>query len=311
MLLQHETNFQGKYRLKSTMPDTGEVCSTGWSLNKLYKTANAAKIINSTGIGPKPNFMLGYNLNETGGLGNNAVALVVNTFQLTPTTHGWVDPADPTKGYWIKGGGWYKCMPNTTVAGYHANLVSVENFSSAFIADDKGVEMLYPVVPGVPIEVEFELKMTITTNQTTQLPMTDQFENVLGNIGCRANIAINLVELTESGYDWWRLASMPKPMIALPTVAGSIADVETLKNIELGTKRWESNRHGVIGTQGDYYRRTGLYSAMINQSFIRLGISSGVPGVYVSLIFDQPYVFEKDYYFDIINEVVHSEKWSS
>ncbi len=307
MNLQNDVSFHLKYKLRSIDPETGERIESGWSENRLFKTVGAGRRVHITGVPPNPTMVLGYS--PTGAVDNfeNTLGLTPIGYTTKPVVHGWVDPQDMHKGYQFKGGGLQTLLPNTTTRGFKANQVGIDLFSIARVRNEAGDLFNYPVVPNVEIEIEFEMTMVLKPQVFTTMPVVNQIGAPIGSLPVKTNIAIDIDEFNSANYQWFSLASKRTGLISALTVNGSVTDPETLKKITKTDSIWDNVYLTPNGTQGDHILRGMFLNAKDDIKFIRLGIPLGVPGFYLSVIFDTVQTLPKRYLYDIEYTLTHTE----
>lgn len=295
MNFEQKVSMQGKYKLHFRDRDTQELlASSGWSDNKIIKTALNAKTIYETGLTASPTFQLGYTTTGNYDSFEKVVALTHTTHVEMPTTLGWVDAADISKGYKVVGGGNYKFLPDVTEKGILANQVGIAGFSIAQVKNDKGVAFTYPVTKNVEIEIEFVLTTILRPVNQTTVTTYDLDNQSLAQQACRINIAVNSAE-SQTNYKWYQLLSQNQSgAIAFETVSGNIDDPAVLKQIGSSPNKWTDEIKSTADIPaGSHLRRGYFYSPSKDLKYIRIGVSAGIPGMYTSIMFLQQYVFKQ------------------
>lgn len=294
MFIQQKVSMQGRYRLTSRDIATQEiVASSGWSDNKIIQTEESAKIIHETGFTSTPPFQVGRT--DTGNYDTfeNVIELTHTTRTIKNMSFGWVTPGDVTAGYKVEGGGSYKLLPNTSTRGLKVNQVGIKGFSIAQIKNENGIPMTYPITPNADVDIEFTLTIIVKPRSDTSIPTMDQSGARLFATACKINTAIDQAMINASGYEWTQLLTRPDSGLrAYTTVAGSITDPAVIGNLPPAPNRWE----GLIGkvdvaVPGNYIRRGYVSSGISDLNYIRLGIPTGIPGVFTSIIFGALYTF--------------------
>lgn len=294
MFFNQDVSLQGKYKLTSRDPITREILDqSGWSENKIMQTVECAKIIHETGFTDTPPFQVGRT--DTGNYDTfeNVIALTHTTHEVKPMSFGWVVANDVSKGYKVVGGGSYKFTPQTTTRGLKVNQVGIKGFSIAQVRNAEGAYLSYPITPGAEIEIDFTLTMIIKPDPVTSIPTYDEKGVRLFATSCRVNTAIDTAMLNASNYQWNQLLSRPEGGLrAFTSVSGSVSDPAVIGNMPAAPSIWEGEIGEAILTAPGQYRRRGYVSSGITtRNYIRLGVPTGVPGIFASIIFSTLYAF--------------------
>lgn len=296
MNFEQRVSMQGKYRITSRDRETQEVLDrSGWSDNQIIRSSVNAVTIYETGLPDNIPFQVGYTENGNFDTFENVIALTPTTKEVLPVVQGFVDANDVYKGYRIVGGGNYKFLPDTTVKGLKVNQVGIAGFSIAQVKNDEGMGFIYPITPNVELEIEFVLTIILRPANPGNIATVRPNTTAVKQSPCKINIGINAAQVAAGNYQWQHLLSRNEAgMMAFTTVNGVINDQNVLKNFPTTTpSRWQDPKTSTENlVAGEHLRRGYVYDAYGDVQYIRLGISAGVPGVYISVMFLQNYVFK-------------------